>query len=44
MRNWFAKGVGADVGTIEILGDVGIAELAAKVAVKSKFVKEELKA
>ncbi|KAF1947383.1 polyketide synthase-like protein [Clathrospora elynae] len=44
MRNWFAKGVGADVGTIEILGDAGIAELAGRVAMKSKFVKEELKA
>ncbi|KAF2036035.1 polyketide synthase [Setomelanomma holmii] len=43
MRNWFAKGVGADVGTIEILGDLGIAELAAKVVLRSKFVKEELK-
>ncbi|KAH7075847.1 polyketide synthase-like protein [Paraphoma chrysanthemicola] len=43
MRNWFAKGVGADVGTIEILDDIGIAQLAAKVAMRSKFVKEELK-
>lgn len=43
MRNWFAKGVGADVGTIEILDDAGIAELAARVAKKSRFVKAELK-
>jgi NADPH:quinone reductase-like Zn-dependent oxidoreductase/NAD(P)-dependent dehydrogenase (short-subunit alcohol dehydrogenase family) len=43
MRNWFAKGVGADVGTVEILGEAGIAELAAKVAIRSRFVKEELK-
>lgn len=43
MKNWFAKGVGADVGTTEILGEDGIAELAAKVAVRSRFVKDELK-
>ncbi|KAH7372371.1 polyketide synthase-like protein [Pyrenochaeta sp. MPI-SDFR-AT-0127] len=44
MRNWFAKGVGADVSTVEILDDSGISELAARVAKKSRFVKEELKA
>ncbi|KAH7398734.1 polyketide synthase-like protein [Phaeosphaeria sp. MPI-PUGE-AT-0046c] len=43
MKNWFAKGVGADVSTNEILGEHGIAELAGKVAVRSRFVKEELK-
>jgi NADPH:quinone reductase-like Zn-dependent oxidoreductase/NAD(P)-dependent dehydrogenase (short-subunit alcohol dehydrogenase family) len=43
MRNWFAKGVGAEVATTEILGDAGIAELAATVASRSRFVKEELK-
>jgi NADPH:quinone reductase-like Zn-dependent oxidoreductase/NAD(P)-dependent dehydrogenase (short-subunit alcohol dehydrogenase family) len=43
MRNWFSKGVGADVGTTEILDDIGIAELAVKIASKSRFVKEELK-
>jgi NADPH:quinone reductase-like Zn-dependent oxidoreductase/aryl carrier-like protein len=43
MRNWFAKGVGADVGTTEILEDMGIGELAGKVASRSKFVKDELK-
>lgn len=43
MKNWFAKGVGADVGTTEILGKDGIAELAGKVAVRSRFVKDELK-
>jgi NADPH:quinone reductase-like Zn-dependent oxidoreductase/NAD(P)-dependent dehydrogenase (short-subunit alcohol dehydrogenase family)/aryl carrier-like protein len=43
MRNWFSKGVGVDVGTTEILDDTGIAELAARVAKKSRFVKEDLK-
>lgn len=43
MRNWFAKGVGSDVATSEILGDVGIRVLAGTVAARSKFVKEELK-
>jgi NAD(P)-dependent dehydrogenase (short-subunit alcohol dehydrogenase family)/aryl carrier-like protein len=44
MKNWFMKGVGADVGTADILGHSGISELAAKVATRSKFVKDELKA
>jgi NADPH:quinone reductase-like Zn-dependent oxidoreductase/NAD(P)-dependent dehydrogenase (short-subunit alcohol dehydrogenase family) len=43
MRNWFSKGVGADIGTTEILDDIGIAELAARVTKKSRFVKEDLK-
>ncbi|KAL6703832.1 hypothetical protein ACN47E_009051 [Coniothyrium glycines] len=43
MRNWFSKGVGADVSTIEILSDVSIQELASRVARKSRFVKEDLR-
>ncbi|KAI8941217.1 hypothetical protein NX059_002455 [Plenodomus lindquistii] len=43
MKNWFAKGVGADVSTTEILGDVSISLLAERVAVRSRFVMEELK-
>lgn len=43
MRNWFSKGVGADISTTEILGDTSIAELAKKVARMSRYVKEDLK-
>ncbi|KAH9873180.1 hypothetical protein J1614_005578 [Plenodomus biglobosus] len=43
MKNWFAKGVGADVSTTEILGDVSIDVLAGRVAARSRFVKDDLK-
>lgn len=43
MKNWFAKGVGADVSTTEILGDVSIEALAEMVAARSRFVRDELK-
>jgi NADPH:quinone reductase-like Zn-dependent oxidoreductase/NAD(P)-dependent dehydrogenase (short-subunit alcohol dehydrogenase family) len=43
MKNWFSKGVGVEVSVTEILGGVGMAELAAKVVTSSRFVKEELK-
>jgi NADPH:quinone reductase-like Zn-dependent oxidoreductase/NAD(P)-dependent dehydrogenase (short-subunit alcohol dehydrogenase family) len=43
MKNWFAKGVGVEVGTTEILGGAAMAELAAKVVKSSRFVKDELK-
>jgi len=43
MRNWFAKGVGADVSSAEILDNIGIADLAKKVGVRSKYVKDDLK-
>ena len=43
MKNWFAKGVGADVSTREILGDVSIEELAGRVAARSRFVRDALK-
>jgi NADPH:quinone reductase-like Zn-dependent oxidoreductase/NAD(P)-dependent dehydrogenase (short-subunit alcohol dehydrogenase family) len=43
MRNWFAKGLGVDVSTTEILGGAGMAELAARVTKSSRYVKDELK-
>jgi NADPH:quinone reductase-like Zn-dependent oxidoreductase/NAD(P)-dependent dehydrogenase (short-subunit alcohol dehydrogenase family) len=43
MKNWFAKGVGVEVGTTEILGGAGMAELAAKMVKSSRFLKDELK-
>jgi NADPH:quinone reductase-like Zn-dependent oxidoreductase/NAD(P)-dependent dehydrogenase (short-subunit alcohol dehydrogenase family) len=43
MKNWFSKGVGVEVSVTEILGGVGMAELAAKVVRISRFVKDELK-
>ncbi|KAF2004140.1 polyketide synthase-like protein [Amniculicola lignicola CBS 123094] len=44
MRNWFTKGIGADVAVIEILGNDSIQALALNVAKKSKFVTEGVKA
>lgn len=38
MDDWFAKDVGADLGTTEILSGTGIVELAARVAKRSGFV------
>ncbi|KAF2106989.1 polyketide synthase-like protein [Lophiotrema nucula] len=43
MRNWFAKGVGADVSVMEILGGEAIRDLAVGVARKSRFVNAEVK-
>jgi hypothetical protein len=43
MRNWFAKAIGADVSTLDVMSDISIWLLAVKVAAKSKFVKDEVK-
>lgn len=43
MRNWFARGFGADVSLMEILGGEAIRDLAVGVARKSRFVSAELK-
>jgi acyl transferase domain-containing protein/NADPH:quinone reductase-like Zn-dependent oxidoreductase/SAM-dependent methyltransferase/NAD(P)-dependent dehydrogenase (short-subunit alcohol dehydrogenase family) len=41
LRNWFIKGLGADLSVIEILGGEAISSLAARVAMKSKFTSAE---
>ena len=43
MRNWFSKAIGADVRTTEIMSDVSIAVLAALIAAKSRFVRDEVR-
>ena len=43
MRTWFRRVIGSDVAVFEILGNENIAALALAVAVKSQFVRAQLK-